>query len=88
MTELLLCDGEGGTTVGEPPEVLWVVVRVESGIPVMAEAYADEMSAILREEHWRRSMSADNDETGVFAAEVRRAPPSFAAAQSPAHQVE
>lgn len=45
---------------------LWIVVKVESGIPVLAEAYEDEPTAEMREQSLRRSMRAECDETGVF----------------------
>ena len=59
--------------MSEHPEVLWVVVRVERGIPMMAEVYADERAALCREQDWRRGMNLNSDETGVFAARVRSA---------------
>jgi hypothetical protein len=44
----------------------WVVVKVESGIPVCVEAYAEAESAHLRE-HWlRERMNPENDESEVF----------------------
>ena len=51
----------------ETREALWVVVKVESGIPVMAEAYRDQRSAELREMSLRGSINLENDETGVSA---------------------
>jgi len=56
------------------PELLWVVVKVESGIPVGVEAYGDARSALAREREWRKGMNPDNDETGVFPAEVGQGP--------------
>ncbi len=47
-------------------KVLWVVVKVESGIPVMIEAYGNKKSARMRERDLRRYMHPENDETGVF----------------------
>jgi hypothetical protein len=47
-------------------ELLWVVVKVESGIPVMVEAYGNKESAKMREQSLRKYMHPENDETGVF----------------------
>ena len=51
-------------------ELLWVVIKVESGIPVMAEAYGDKKSAKIREQYLRKHMQPENDETGIF--EIRK----------------
>ena len=51
---------------GNQPESLWIVVKVESGIPVTVEAYRDRRSAEMREQAWRERMNPDNDESGVF----------------------
>jgi len=56
-------------TSQEQPEMLWVVVKVESGIPVLAEVYRDEQSAEMREQSLRECMHPENDETGVFEAQ-------------------
>jgi len=53
-------------TVREQPELLWVVVKVESGIPVLVEVHQDEQSAEMREQSLRKYMRPENDETGVF----------------------
>ena len=53
------------------PELLWVVVKVESGIPVTVEAYRDKLSAEMREQFLREHMHPENDETGVFEVQVR-----------------
>ena len=52
------------------PEPQWIVVKVESGIPVTVEAYRDRLSAEMREQAWRERMNSDNDETGVFEVQV------------------
>lgn len=49
---------------------IWIVVEVESGIPVLAEAYKDEKLAIEREQLLRNRMHPENDETGVFEVKV------------------
>ena len=52
------------------PELLWVVVKVESGIPVTVEAYRDRLSAEMREKSLREHMHPENDETGVFGVQI------------------
>ena len=59
-------DGDEQMVPQKQPEPLWVVVKVESGIPVMVEAYRDKQSAEMREQSWRKYMHPENDETGVF----------------------
>lgn len=44
----------------------WVVVEVQSGIPVRARFFADLKSAARYEHRLRRKMNPDNDEVGVF----------------------
>lgn len=43
------------------PPILWVVVKVESGIPVLAEVFGDEAMAWQREDELRTEMRPDND---------------------------
>jgi hypothetical protein len=45
---------------------VWVVVEVESGIPVLAEVYSDRLSAEKREIKLRKELRPDYDEVGVF----------------------
>jgi len=45
---------------------LWIVVLVESGIPVIVEAFQKEKEAKKREKYFRKNMNPDNDETGIF----------------------
>jgi len=52
------------------PKSLWVIVKVESGIPVTVEAYEDERSAKAREQVLRKHMHPENDETGIFVVEI------------------
>ena len=52
------------------PELLWTVVTVESGIPVMVEAYRDKRAAEIRERFLRMDMHPDNDEIGVFEIQI------------------
>jgi len=44
----------------------WIVVKVESGIPVCVEAYADAQMACVREQWLRQRMNPEDDETEVF----------------------
>jgi hypothetical protein len=53
------------------PETIWVVVEVNSGIPVMAEAYYGVESAVMREQYLRKHMRPEYDEVGVFEVRVR-----------------
>lgn len=53
-------------------EPIWVVVSVESGIPVTVEAYDQRESAEKRELLLREDMNPDNDETGVFEVQVEQ----------------
>lgn len=58
------------TMLQEQPEVIWIVVKVESGIPVSVEAYRNRQSAKKRESLFRRHMHPENDETGVFEVKI------------------
>ena len=59
--------------VKEQTELLWAVVKVESGIPVMVDAYRDRQSAEMREQSLREDMHPENDEAGVFAVQIQDA---------------
>ena len=52
------------------PDTVWVVVQVESGVPVLAEVYRDEATAMNREESLRESARPDTDEVATFEVEV------------------
>ena len=54
----------------QKPDMVWVVVLVESGIPVCAEVYRDVESAWARGKSWRENMRPDYDEVGVFEVEI------------------
>jgi hypothetical protein len=54
----------------EKPDVVWVVVRVISGIPDSVEVYRDQKSALEREKVWRKDLRPDYDEVGVFEVEI------------------
>jgi len=51
-------------------DLLWVVVKVESGIPVTVEAYRDRQYAEMRERRLRKCMHPENDETGIFEIRI------------------
>jgi len=61
--------------IHDQPELLWIVVKVESGIPVLVEAYRDWQSAERRAQLLRTDMNPENDETGVFETRIRHAIP-------------
>ena len=50
-------------------KAMWIVVLVESGIPVLAEAYHDLNIAEERERFFRRSLREGYDEVAVFEVE-------------------
>lgn len=52
------------------PPSLWVVVKVESGIPVLAEVYRCKRTAERRERLLRGQMNPENDEVSVFECRV------------------
>jgi len=66
-------DGDEQMMPQKQSELLWVVVKVESGIPVMVEAYWDRQSAEMREQSLRKYMHPENDETGVFGIQIEDA---------------
>ncbi len=51
---------------------IWVVVSVESGIPVSAEPFSSPSAALKRERALRNRMNPDNDETRVFEVPMPR----------------
>jgi len=53
-------------TTGQRTKSVWVVVAVESGVPVAVHAYRDRRVASSAEGLLRRRMRPDNDETGLF----------------------
>jgi len=57
--------------VNDSPETVWVVVKVERGIPVIAEVYNDRETALLREQALRNScFNPNDDETEVFKTPI------------------
>ncbi len=53
-------------TSGKDARRLWVVLKVEHGVPVMIDAYRDKRSARRREEFLRQHMQPDVDQVGLF----------------------
>jgi len=53
-------------------QCLWVVVLVQSGVPVSADAYRDRGSAKKRERLLWRDMDLNDDAVGVFQMKVGR----------------
>lgn len=51
-------------------DLLWVVVKVESGIPVTVEVYRDKQLAEMRERSLRTCMRPDDDEIGLFELQI------------------
>jgi hypothetical protein len=45
---------------------VWVLVKVQSGVPVKVEAFRNLRSARAHEDSWRRQMRPDYDESGIF----------------------
>jgi len=45
---------------------VWVVVEVESGVPVLAEVFTNEVSAKRREDELRTEIRQDYDAVGLF----------------------
>ena len=52
---------------------LWVVVEVQSGIPMLAEVFSDQLSAEKREVNLRKTLRPDYDEVGVFETTIKPA---------------
>lgn len=52
------------------PRTLWVVVKVESGVPVIVEAYYRQKTARSRERLLRRNIREDYDTVNVFEVEI------------------
>lgn len=51
-------------------QTLWIVVLVESGIPVLVEAYRFSQVAMEREQELRGELNPDDDEVAVFEVEI------------------
>ncbi|MCG2770398.1 MAG: hypothetical protein L6435_18775 [Anaerolineae bacterium] len=56
---------------GKQSDLQWVVVKVESGIPVIVQTFSRLEDAKRLEDEWRLRMNPDNDETGIFETRVQ-----------------
>jgi hypothetical protein len=56
--------------VNQEPQTIWVVVLVESGIPVSSEAFQKQDDAVHREQQLRAEMREEYDEVGVFETAI------------------
>ena len=45
---------------------LWILVKVESGIPMAVELFQNKVDAKKREKSVRKKMNTEKDETGLF----------------------
>jgi hypothetical protein len=59
-----------GSRPRKPPKRLWVVVKIERGVPVLIDAYRDKRSANRRADFLRLHMRADVDRVELFAIEL------------------
>lgn len=57
-------------TLKKKPEMVWVVVVVESGVPITVEAYHDLKTAQKREIFFREEMNENDDAVDVFEVEI------------------
>ena len=48
----------------------WIVVEVNSGIPVCAELFKHESTARQRERELRHAINPEKDEVGIFEASI------------------
>ncbi|MBD3286716.1 hypothetical protein GF359_08930 [candidate division WOR-3 bacterium] len=51
-------------------DVVWVVVEVQSGLPVVVEAYRNKSDAQIREGFLRADINPNNDETDIFEVQI------------------
>jgi len=49
---------------------VWIVIVVESGIPVLVEAHHNEKTAKRREQYFRKNAREDYDEVAVFEVAI------------------
>ena len=61
--------GAAGATL-KPAKRLWVVVKIERGVPVMIDAYRDKRSAKTRAEFLRLHMRPESDSVELFAISI------------------
>lgn len=61
-------------------ETVWVVVKVERGIPTDVEGFRDLQSAQICEEFFRADINPNDDETGIFEVQIQETAASGIAA--------
>lgn len=59
-------EGRVASQSSKPPARLWLVVKIERGVPVMIDVYPNKRSATQREKFLRRHMRADTDDVACF----------------------
>ena len=64
-------DREGRMLAEKESDLQWVVVKVESGMPVDVQTFSRLEDAKQQEDEWRLRMNPDNDETGIFETRVQ-----------------
>ncbi len=52
--------------VSKAAKRMWVVLKIERGVPVMIDAYRDKRSAKRREEFLRQHMRRETDQVALF----------------------
>jgi hypothetical protein len=57
-----------------PPDKIWVVVVVESGVSVLVGAYRDEEIALSRFQGLTKDTRPDYDDVGIFCVEIGAQP--------------
>ncbi len=64
----LLPSIEFSTGMAQPkqPKRLWIVVKIESGAPIMADAFREKRTAAKRAEFLRKHMRPDDDAVRIF----------------------
>jgi hypothetical protein len=56
--------------MNQNPQTIWIVVLVESGIPVSAEAFQKQEDAVRREQQLREDVREAYDEVGLFETPI------------------
>lgn len=59
-------EGQMAGPESEPASRLWVVVKIERGVPVMIDAYPNKRSATRREKFLRRHMRIETDDVALL----------------------
>ena len=59
-------EGQVTSRASKPPARLWLVVKIERGVPVMIDVYSSKRSATQREKFLRRHMRADIDDVACL----------------------